>query len=179
MSRNLDTDAVFLIAAENELSSINRKVIMLHVVFADDFSVAGSLKNFKDYWDKLATIFPKCNFFSKPTKSYLIVKEGNWWKCKTYLLIQERTSQLKEKCKLNYCLRTIPNISHLLLSLERTIRNKFIPAVKGCHICSDKERVLISLLTRHGGLTISIFPETAEIEFMNSSKITLELRAPI
>ena len=77
MSLNLDTDEVFLIAAENELSSINRKAIILHVVLADDFSVAGSLKNFKDYWDKLATIFPKCNFFPKPTKSYLIVKERN------------------------------------------------------------------------------------------------------
>ena len=34
-------------------------------------------------------------------------------------------------CKLNYFLTTIPNIRHLLLPLERTIRNKFIPAVKG------------------------------------------------
>ena len=81
--------------------------------------------------------------------------------------------------KLNYFLRTIPNIRHLLLPLERTIRNKFIPAVTGCHICSDKERVLISLPTRYGGLAIPIFHETAEIEFMNSSKITSELTALI
>ena len=33
------------------------------------------------------------------------------------------------KCKLNYFLRTIPNNRHLLLPLERTIKNKFIPAV--------------------------------------------------
>ena len=39
------------------------------------------------------------------------------------------------KCKLNYFLRTIPN----KLPLERTIKNKFIPAVTGCHVCSDKE----------------------------------------
>ena len=32
------------------------------------------------------------------------------------------------KSKLNYFLRTSPNIPHLLLLLERTIRNKFIPA---------------------------------------------------
>ena len=32
------------------------------------------------------------------------------------------------KSKLNYSLRTSPNIPHLLLLLERTIRNKFIPA---------------------------------------------------
>ena len=78
-----------------------------------------------------------------------------------------------------YFLKTIPNIRHLLLPVERTIRNKFIPAVTGCHICSDKERVLISLPTRYGGLIIPIFHETAEIEFMNSSKITLELTALI
>ena len=32
------------------------------------------------------------------------------------------------KSKLNYFLRTNPNIPHLLLLLQRTIRNKFIPA---------------------------------------------------
>ena len=81
------------------------------------------------------------------------------------------------KSKLNYFLRTIPNIRHLLLPLEGTIRNKFIPPVTGYHICSDKERVLISLPTRYGGLAIPIFYETAEFEFMNSSKTTLELTA--
>ena len=74
-----------------------------------------------------------------------------------------------------YFMRTIPNIRHLLLSVERAIRNKFIPAVIGYHICSDKKRVLISLPTRYGGLAIPIFHETAEIEFMNTSKITSEL----
>ena len=38
------------------------------------------------------------------------------------------------KSKLNYFLRTIPNIRHLLLPVEKTIRNKIIPAVTGCHI---------------------------------------------
>ena len=38
------------------------------------------------------------------------------------------------KSKLNYFLRTVLNIHHLLLPLEKTIRNKFIPAVTGCHI---------------------------------------------
>ena len=45
------------------------------VVFVDDFSVAGSLKNFKDYWDKLTAIGPKDGYVPKPTKSYLIAKE--------------------------------------------------------------------------------------------------------
>ena len=79
------------------------------------------------------------------------------------------------KSKLNYFLRTIPNIHHLLLPLERTIRNKLILAVKGCHICNDKERVLISLPIRYGGLAIHIFHKRAEIEFMSSSKITSKL----
>ena len=44
------------------------------------------------------------------------------------------------KSKLYY-LRAIPNIYHLLLPVEGTIRSKFIPAVTGCHKCSGKERV--------------------------------------
>ena len=83
------------------------------------------------------------------------------------------------KSTLNYFLRIVPNICHLLLPLERTIRKKFIPAVTGNHICSDKERALISLPTKYSGLAIPIFHETAEIEFMNSSKITSELTALI
>ena len=83
------------------------------------------------------------------------------------------------KNKLNYFLRTVPNIRHLLLPLEKIIRNKFIPAVTGCHIWSDKERVLVSLPTRYDGLAIPILNETAEIDFMNSSKITSELTALI
>ena len=42
------------------------------------------------------------------------------------------------KSKPNYFLRTILNIHYLLLPLERTIRNKFIPAVTGNHICNEK-----------------------------------------
>ena len=59
------------------------------VVFADDFSIAGSLNSIKDYWDKLTAIGPKYGYFPKPTKSYLIVKEKKLWKRKIYLLIQE------------------------------------------------------------------------------------------
>ena len=39
------------------------------VVFADDFSVVGSLKNFKDYREKLTAIGPKYGYFPKPTNS--------------------------------------------------------------------------------------------------------------
>ena len=40
-------------------------------------------------------------------------------------------------------------------------------------------KLLISLPTRYGGLAIPIFHETAEIDFMNSSKITSKLTAAI
>ena len=62
--------------------------------------------------------------------------------------------------KLNYVLKSIPTIRHLLLPLERAIRNKFIPI-------------------RYGGLAIPIFHEITEIKFMNSSKSTSELTALI
>ena len=45
------------------------------VAFADDFSVAGNLNSFKDYWEKLTAIDLKYACSPKPTKSYLIVKE--------------------------------------------------------------------------------------------------------
>ena len=54
-----------------DLNNINAK----EVVFLGAFSVAGSLNSIKDYWDKLTAIGPKYGYFSKPTKSYLIVKE--------------------------------------------------------------------------------------------------------
>ena len=82
------------------------------------------------------------------------------------------------KSKLNYFLRTIPNIRHLQLPVERTTWNKFIPAVTGCHISNDKEWVLVALPTRYcGPLAIPMFNEAAEIEFMKSSKITSEFTA--
>ena len=67
------------------LNKINAK----EVVFVEDFSVADNLNSIKDYWDKLIAIGAKYGYFPKPTKSYLIVREKNQWKDKTYLLIQE------------------------------------------------------------------------------------------
>ena len=56
------------------LNEINSK----EVVFWIDFSDTGSLKSFKDYWDKLIAIDSKYGYFPEPTKSYLIVKVKNW-----------------------------------------------------------------------------------------------------
>ena len=47
------------------------------VVFAGNYFVAASLNSIKDYWEKLTEIGPKCGYFPKPTKSYLIIKEKN------------------------------------------------------------------------------------------------------
>ena len=64
-------------------------------------------------------------------------------------------------------------ISQFLYPLEETIRNKFIPAIAGGHICSNNEWVL-SLPPDSDDLAISIFYELAETEFENSLKITSE-----
>ena len=53
------------------LNEINVK----EAVFADEFSIAGSLNSIQDYRDELTAISPKYGYFPKPAKSYLIVKE--------------------------------------------------------------------------------------------------------
>ena len=67
------------------------------VVFADDFSVAGSLNSIEDYRDKLTAIGPNYGYFPKPYEILPDSKRKKRWKEKTYLLIQEWISQLKEK----------------------------------------------------------------------------------
>ena len=79
------------------------------------------------------------------------------------------------KGKLNYMIRTIPNISNNLLPLENIIRNEFIPAITGGYCCSDIERQLLSLPTRLGGLGINIFSSDCNVEYENSRDITKEL----
>ena len=44
-------------------------------VFAEEFSIAGSLNSIKDYRDELAAISPKYGYFPNPAKPYLIGKE--------------------------------------------------------------------------------------------------------
>ena len=79
------------------------------------------------------------------------------------------------KSKLSYFMGTIPGISQFLYPLEETVRNKFIPAITGGHICCNNEQRLLSLPTRYGGLAIPIFYELAETEFKNPRKIISEL----
>ena len=61
-------------------------------------------------------------------------------------------------------MRTIPGISNLLLPIENTIRNRFIPAITGGRIFSEKEWKLLYLQTRYGGLAIPIFHVQVEVE---------------
>ena len=79
------------------------------------------------------------------------------------------------KGKLTYYMRTIPCIKDYLMPLEEVIRFKFIPSITGEHICSNDERVLLSLPTRFGGIGIPLFHENSGIEFENSRKLTSSL----
>ena len=67
----------------------------------------------------------------------------------------------------------------MLKPIEDTIRNRFIPAITGGHICNEEERKLLSLPTRFGGLAITIFHEQAEVGYKNSRRITTELTSLI
>ena len=56
----------------------------------------------------------------------------------------------------------------MLLPIEDTIRNRFIPAITVESICVEEERKYLSLPNRYGGLAIQIFHEHAEVEYNNS-----------
>ena len=75
-------------------------------------------------------------------------------------------------------MRTFPEISHHLVSLEEILRNRFTPAITGGHICNDTERKLMFLPTRFGGPAIPIKYEKAAVEYTNSRKLTAQL-APL
>ena len=83
------------------------------------------------------------------------------------------------KNKSSFFMRTIPNISNLLIPIEDTIRNQFIPAITGGFICNEEDQRLLSLPTRYRGLAIPIFHEQADVEYNNLRRITVELTSPI
>ena len=78
--------------------------------------------------------------------------------------------------KLTYFLRTIPGMENYLQPFEDVIRHHFIPVITGGHIVNDKERALLSLPPRLGGLGLKNFVETAPFEYDNSVHITLHLK---
>ena len=63
--------------------------------------------------------------------------------------------------------------------MEEKLRNGFIPAITGGHICNDTERKFLSLPTHFGGLAIPIFYEQAEVKYSNSKKLTVIKAPPI
>ena len=69
------------------------------------------------------------------------------------------------KKKLRYFMRTILDICNLLILIEDTIRNRFIPAITGGRICNEEELNLLSWPTRHAGSAIPIFHEQVEVEY--------------
>jgi len=81
--------------------------------------------------------------------------------------------------KWTYFLRTIPDISDLLLPLEEAINLFFIPALTGRDGISEVERQLFSLPTQLGGLSLTKPTEVAELEYTSSQKITAPLAALI
>ena len=51
---------------------------------------------------------------------------------------------------------------------EEIIRHYLTPAITGGHMCSDEERVLLSLQAKLGGLGISILTDSSNQEYNNS-----------
>ena len=78
-----------------------------------------------------------------------------------------------------YLRRTILEISHYLVSLEKRLRNRFIPAITGGHICNDTERKLLFLPARFGGIAIPVFYKQAEVGYSNSRKLADQLAPQI
>ena len=79
----------------------------------------------------------------------------------------------------SYLLRTIPDIQDLLLPLENTIHNHFIPALTGRPPCSLLERDLLSLPVRLGGLGLRNPAAESPSTFQASQCLTAPLVALI
>ncbi|XP_066921132.1 uncharacterized protein [Clytia hemisphaerica] len=81
--------------------------------------------------------------------------------------------------KLTYFLRTIPGISEEIKQVDEVVRHRLIPALVGGHIINDKERIMLSLPPRLGGLGLKIFEEEAESNFQDSMNATTTLQNQI
>ena len=79
------------------------------------------------------------------------------------------------KHKFTFFLRTVPDISDYLFTIEETSRSRFVPAIAGSHICSDAERALLALPVKFGGLGLQKLCEVANTELLNSKEVTREL----
>ena len=77
--------------------------------------------------------------------------------------------------KLNYFIRTIPNISHLLQPIENIIWVEFITFLFEGRTCYDEERQLLFLPVKLGGMGITNITSISDIEYQNSEKTTKNL----
>ena len=64
--------------------------------------------------------------------------------------------------------RVIPDIADLFQPLEEAVYHVFLPALTGRPEPGEVERVLLSLLPRHGGLGVINPSEVAKNEFLAS-----------
>ena len=85
---------------------------------------------------------------------------------------------LGEQHKYTYFLRTIPNISDILKPLDDVIEQEFIPALFGTAI-SPKEREILSLPIKEGGLGLRIHHQVSSHTYTASKNITLPLTRQI
>ena len=77
--------------------------------------------------------------------------------------------------KWSYLSRVTPNISHLLIPLDFTLRTELLPALTDRPIPNDQECALFALPVRHGGLGIRIPSKNAERELQSSLLVTSPL----
>ena len=76
-------------------------------------------------------------------------------------------------------MRTIPNLEEVLAPIDEIINNSFIPSITEGHVLSTKDRKLLSLPVKLGGMGIPIFTEICQTEYENSLKATKLLRPKI
>ena len=73
-------------------------------------------------------------------------------------------------------MRMIPDISHLLKTIDDIILTKFIQAITDGIKINQTERKLLSLSAKYGGLAIPIFAEISDNEYRNLLNVTKQLR---
>ena len=67
-------------------------------------------------------------------------------------------------------------MENYLQPFDDVIRHKFIPAITDGHVVNEKEREMLSLTPRLGGLGRKNFVETALFEYDNTCNNTLHLK---
>ena len=98
---------------------------------------------------------------SESYKEQYISEKINEWKDELHVLseIAKIEPQAAYSCftsgykhKFNYCMRTIPNISHLMKEIDEIIMHEFIPAITGGVKINEMERNLLALPPKLEGL---------------------------